>query len=303
MSRSLKAFNKHLTLLPLPLHMRYASSHAFITSSSFPLFPHLVSYPRFSFSQRRPLSSSAPATLMEVVKAIAKQEPTAHENVAIRADQKSYSYKQLISSAQRISSLLCASDAQTGNLGGARIGIVAKPSAEFVAGMLGIWLSGGVAVPLAISYPEVELLYVINNSDISAILSTEEHSELMQRVAAKSSSQFFHLPPVVNKSSEKSRDEHLQNGESHTDRILWDDIGRSSEDPALILYTSGTTGKPKGVVHTHRSIFSQVQTLTKAWEYTSTDKFLHCLPLHHILESLCVYIFQYFSNYLKHTHL
>jgi len=57
--------------------------------------------------------ASAPATLMEVVKAIAKQEPTAHENVAIRADQKSYSYKELISSAQKISNLLCASDAQT----------------------------------------------------------------------------------------------------------------------------------------------------------------------------------------------
>ena len=51
-----------------------------------------------------------------------------------------------------------------GNLGGARIGIVAKPSAEFVAGILGTWFSGGVAVPLALSYPEPELLHVINNS-------------------------------------------------------------------------------------------------------------------------------------------
>lgn len=51
-----------------------------------------------------------------------------------------------------------------GNLGGARIGIVAKPSAEFVAGMLGTWLSGGVAVPLALSYPEAELLHVMTDS-------------------------------------------------------------------------------------------------------------------------------------------
>ncbi|KAK7389560.1 hypothetical protein VNO78_24705 [Psophocarpus tetragonolobus] len=283
MSRSLKAFNKHLTL-----HQRAASSPSFISSSSFPLFPHLAAYPRFSFSRFRPLSSSSPATLMEVVKTIAKHEPEVHESVAIRSDKKSYSYKQLISSAQKISSLLSGSDAQTGNLGGARIGIVAKPSAEFVAGMLGIWLSGGVAVPLAISYPEVELLYVINNSDISAILSTEDHSEIMQSVASKSSSQFFHLPPVLNKSSEKSRDKHSQNGEIHADRISLDNIGRSSEDPALILYTSGTTGKPKGVVHTHRSIISQVQTLTKAWEYTSADQFLHCLPLHHIHENIFI---------------
>lgn len=51
-----------------------------------------------------------------------------------------------------------------GHLGGARIGIVAKPSAEFVAGILGTWLSGGVAVPLALSYPEAELLHVMNDS-------------------------------------------------------------------------------------------------------------------------------------------
>jgi malonyl-CoA/methylmalonyl-CoA synthetase len=51
-----------------------------------------------------------------------------------------------------------------GNLGGARIGIVAKPSAEFVAGILATWFSGGVAVPLALSYAEVELLYVMKNS-------------------------------------------------------------------------------------------------------------------------------------------
>ena len=41
---------------------------------------------------------------------------------------------------------------------------MAKPSAEFVAGVLGTWFSGSVAVPLALSYPEAELLYVMSNS-------------------------------------------------------------------------------------------------------------------------------------------
>lgn len=50
------------------------------------------------------------------------------------------------------------------HLDGARVGIVAKPSAEFVAGILGTWLCGGVAVPLALSYPEAELLHVMNDS-------------------------------------------------------------------------------------------------------------------------------------------
>lgn len=51
-----------------------------------------------------------------------------------------------------------------GSLDGTRVGIIAKPSAEFVASVLGTWLSGGVAVPLALSYPEAELLHVMNDS-------------------------------------------------------------------------------------------------------------------------------------------
>lgn len=54
--------------------------------------------------------------------------------------------------------------AGSGYLKGACVGIIAKPSAEFVAGMLGTWLSGGVAVPLALSYPEAELLHVLKDS-------------------------------------------------------------------------------------------------------------------------------------------
>lgn len=53
---------------------------------------------------------------------------------------------------------------QNNDLGGARVGIVAKPCPEFVAAILGIWLSGGVAVPLALSYPEAEILHVMNDS-------------------------------------------------------------------------------------------------------------------------------------------
>lgn len=55
-------------------------------------------------------------------------------------------------------------------LHGARVGIVAKPSAEFVGAILGTWLRGGVAVPLAISYPESELLHVMNDSVCTAHL-------------------------------------------------------------------------------------------------------------------------------------
>lgn len=253
-------------------------------------------------SAPRSYSSSHSGTFMEVVKAVGRQGSAAPDSVAIRADQQSYSYRQIISSAVKISNFLNNSDIKTPcearkdenpslsidgmgkqrHLGGARIGIVAKPSAEFVAGILGTWFSGGVAVPLALSYPEAELLHVMNDSDISMVLSTNDHRELLQEVASKCAAQFSIIPPVPSTSSLKNAHDHSHPGEIDELGILRGSIENSSEDPALIIYTSGTTGKPKGVVHTHRSITAQVQTLTEAWEYTSADQFLHSLPLHHV---------------------
>lgn len=218
---------------------------------------------------------------MDFVKEISRLGTTTHDRVALRADQKSYTYTQLLSSAYAISKLLCKVDSKNENynLGGARIGIVAKPSAEFVAGILGTWLSGGVAVPLALSYPEAELIHVMNDSDISMILSTQDYSELMQNVAAKTSAMFSLISPVADAPSRVS-----EGIESHNEELdkFGDSIHVKGEDPALIIYTSGTTGKPKGAVHTHKGILAQVQMLSDAWEYTSADQFLHCLPLHHV---------------------
>ncbi|PIA64892.1 hypothetical protein AQUCO_00100399v1 [Aquilegia coerulea] len=250
--------------------------------------------PKFSSSQSRSISSSSSCTFMEVVKGAIRQGSAARKSIALRVEQKSYTYADLISSAWKVSNLLCDGVSQstsegikgTENLAGARVGIVAKPSAEFVASMLGTWLSGGVAVPLALSYPETELLHVMNDSDVFMLLSTEDHQELMKNVAAKSSAQFSLIPSISSVPLQTSTHEHSHIEEANMEEKLLEEIENSKiikgEDPALIVYTSGTTGKPKGVVHTHKSISSQVQILTDAWEYTSSDQFLHCLPLHHV---------------------
>lgn len=241
---------------------------------------------QFRLPRSRFLSYFHSSLFMEVFKAAYKKGSVARDSVAIRADQNSYSYDQLVSSALRISSLLCSNDLKTASEKtknensavlaggcGARIGIVAKPSLEFIAGVLGTWFSGCIAVPLALSYPESELLHVMHDSDISMVLSTEDYREVLQNVAAKSSARFSLIPPVPSVSSETTVFDQSQAEKMD---------GQRGECPALIVYTSGTTGKPKGVVHTHKSIAAQVQMLTEAWEYTSADQFLHCLPLHHV---------------------
>ncbi|KAL4194026.1 hypothetical protein AMTRI_Chr05g66680 [Amborella trichopoda] len=255
----------------------------------------LRSYSKACFS-----SASLYDTPMDMIKATTHLTSVAHERIAVRFEKRSHSYGQLFSSAWQISNLLQALKVTTteksfqsmqvaqgkGYLDGARVGIVAKPSAEFVASMLGTWLGGGVAVPLALSYPEAELFHVMNDSDVSVLLSTEDHGELMENVASKCSAHYSLIPCVPSNSSDSGV--HEASGAVEVDSLtaLWDHLKKTKaakgDDPALIVYTSGTTGRPKGVVHTHDGIKAQVQILTEAWEYSSADQFLHCLPLHHI---------------------
>ncbi|KAG5537729.1 hypothetical protein RHGRI_024996 [Rhododendron griersonianum] len=259
------------TIIPLHrLHHHYTSTtqcHHYTTiTPPPPLSPPLQHHHNHHFTFTITLDHR---TFMEVVNAVARQGSASCERVAIRADQKSYTYAQLISSALKISRLLCSANVKTvdgtkdkDRLGGARIGIVAKPSVEFVAGMLGTWFSGGVAVPLALSYPEAELLHVMNDSDVSMILSTEDHSELMKNVAAKSAAQFSLIPPVPC-ITEHDNSESAESDAGNSLEGVDSSYNKQGEDPALIIYTSGTTGKPKGVVHTHQGILAQVDFIPK----------------------------------------
>ena len=150
------------------------------------------------------------------------------------------------------------------DLAEARVAFLAPPGFAYVATQWGIWRAGGIAVPLAISYPPPELEYVIHDADAEVVVVHRDFTTVMQAVP---------LPSNV-------RTVTTTEAAGTAPRSPLPDVAEGRR--ALMVYTSGTTGKPKGVVTTHANIAAQVTSLVTAWEWRADDAILLVLPLHHV---------------------
>ncbi len=183
-----------------------------------------------------------------------------NEKIAIATTDATFTYGDLLHTSGKIATCLLQ-DAE--DLQEQRVAFLIPPGFEYVATQWGIWRAGGIAVPLCMSHPRPELEYVIINSGASIIVAHPNFEGILRSLAQAHNLRFI------------LTSETLQSDVRPLPEV---DITRR----ALILYTSGTTGKPKGVVTTHQNIQAQVTSLITAWEWTSSDRILHVLPLHHI---------------------
>lgn len=148
------------------------------------------------------------------------------------------------------------------NLKGAPVALLAPPGLPYVAGMLAVWLCGGMVVPLCPDHPAAELEYYITESRAQTVLC---HAKLRTR-----------LPKM------RVHIEETDALRPPQETVMPLNLAYPKATlPALMLFTSGTTGKPKGVVHTHAGLYAQITMLHEAWGWTSSDAILHVLPLHH----------------------
>jgi malonyl-CoA/methylmalonyl-CoA synthetase len=182
--------------------------------------------------------------------------------VAIVDGGNPFSYDELLLKSERVARGLLG---EAGDLNGARVAFLVRPGFDHVAVQWGIWRAGGVAVPLAPSHPTPELEYVIGDSDAAIVIADADLQDRVSGIAAAEGLSLA-LP-----------DDLLDRGRQ--DRALPE---VDSKRRAMILYTSGTTSRPKGVVTTHGNIQAQIEALVAAWEWSADDHILLVLPLHHV---------------------
>jgi len=174
--------------------------------------------------------------------------------------QSTFTYDDLLQASARVASALLAGRE---DLREQRVAFLLTPGFSWVATQWGIWRAGGIAVPLPLNAPRPELEYLIDNTGASALVFETSTATVINMLAEVRGVRA--IPYLELAASPTAPLPHI-----------------SVERRAMILYTSGTTSKPKGVVTTHTNIAAQINSLVEAWEWSADDRILLCLPLHHV---------------------
>jgi malonyl-CoA/methylmalonyl-CoA synthetase len=181
------------------------------------------------------------------------------QRTAIKDNDGQYTYGQLLDASEGIAMELLAGE---NDLNEARIAFLVPPGFQYVCMQWAIWRAGGIAVPLCEKHPLPSLSYVIEDSKASVVIFSKANESFLAPLSNTPETRFISTGQFGNKKGPLP------------------DIKK--ERWAMILYTSGTTGSPKGVVSTHANIEAQITSLTTSWEWHEGDHILNILPLHHV---------------------
>jgi malonyl-CoA/methylmalonyl-CoA synthetase len=184
-----------------------------------------------------------------------------HANsVAFRAATTARTYQNLLDHSAKLAAALLGEEK---DLNETRVALLVSPGFGYAAAQWAIWRAGGIKVPICLSATEPEWEYALTDSDVSILMADSTMATKIAPLCAKLGVRLMNI-----------------------DSITTAPVGKlpeiSPERRAMILYTSGTTSKPKGVVTTHANIQAQIESLVQAWEWSAADRIPMFLPLHHI---------------------
>jgi malonyl-CoA/methylmalonyl-CoA synthetase len=176
---------------------------------------------------------------------------TGSERVALCFPDRSLTYAQLAAAAGRLAAQLNEAE---------RIAVIAEPRIETAVAVVGALHAGVPIVPINPRSGSSELAHIVSDAS-PGLLLTAPGTEVPAALAT--------LRQVVVDLEEEASDAAPPSD-------------AQPEDPALIVYTSGTTGAPKGAVMPRRAITSNLDALADAWAWTGQDVVAHGLPLFHV---------------------
>lgn len=182
------------------------------------------------------------------------------ERVAIRSSVGDCRYQELLDRSEVLAQVLLdgRSDLQQ-----ARVAVLIPASVDYVIAQWAVWRAGGIFLPLSVSATMTEWEYALTDAGAEFLIASRETEPQVAKLCQSLNLRVLNCEDAVAVSAIPLP--HIEGNR-----------------PAMILYTSGTTNKPKGVVTTHANIQAQIESLIEAWEWQASDRIPLFLPLHHI---------------------
>ncbi len=202
-----------------------------------------------------------------------------------------YSTQQFVDFSENIASGLLALGIQRED----KIAIIANNRPEWNFADMGIQLCGAVSIPIYPTVSENDLQFILNDAQVKYVfVSSEELFQKIKKIAVAVSS-IKEIYTFNNVSGAKHFTDLVEFGSKNRDEVKLKAIRDSikENDLVTVLYTSGTTGTPKGVMLSHNNIFSNVYAVRDLPPVDHTSKGLSFLPLNHIYERMLNYLYLY----------
>ncbi|PYK67544.1 MAG: hypothetical protein DME45_10020 [Verrucomicrobia bacterium] len=182
-----------------------------------------------------------------------------------------WSFQKIAACARAFANGLARQDFKHGD----SVALFAENSPEWIAAALGIIRAGMVAVPLDVQLGEKTLVHILQDSEARAIITTRKRVEWIEKLDLKEKPKLILLDAGEESSAEADWKQFLENEETELPPV-------SCDDEAVLFYTSGTTGPPKGVPLSHGNIVSQLDAAAEVDLIKGGDRVLLPLPLHHV---------------------
>lgn len=190
-------------------------------------------------------------------------------------DDRRFTYRQFNSRVNQLSRGLKSLGIEKGD----KVAYLAPNSIEMLEGFYGIFQVGAIMVPLNIRLKPEDYVFILNHSESKVLFVDQDLYHLIEPIKSKLETVKTIIVHYKNsETNEIDYDEWLSSFDgSDFERVQLDE-----NDECSLLYTSGTTGNPKGVLLTHRNNYLHALSSMHFLRVTDQDVYLHVLPMFHV---------------------
>jgi malonyl-CoA/methylmalonyl-CoA synthetase len=170
---------------------------------------------------------------------------------------------------------------------GDRIALFLDNCPAFVVAYLGTQLAGGVVVLVNTQYRQVELQHIMTDAGVRMCVTSVPGQAELQRLEVPTLTLLVIVDEISNSSPEHTLKtipfaDFVELGSENGSSVAHHSLTMPTSDaPAIIAYTSGTTGRAKGALLRHCNLTANIVAVTAAWHWTDNDRLLLVLPLFH----------------------